>query len=212
MRLDNNLDLERCPHCGVSNPNLPYAWQIQTENHSGRNRRNWKIYVCSGCGALITAFSPEKTNEIKEIFPNKISETFDFEYLSGDVKEDFQEALKCYSNNCYNAFAAMCRRTIQSLAKELGAEGKDKISNQLKNLKMIIEIDEETFKILEQIAVAGHDGAHPHLPKLSSERATILLELMKDVLYQLYIRKIKIKDSINLRQKSISESKINNSS
>ena len=209
MTLDNNLSLERCPHCSVSNPNLPYVWHSTTENHSGRNKRSWKIYKCENCGGLITAFALQGSNNVNQIYPSKISETFDFEYLSGEVQDDFQEALNCYSNNCFNAFAAMCRRTIQSLATQLGSEGKDKVTNQLENLKTILDVDDETFKILEQIIITGHDGAHPHLPKLSSQRAAVLLELMKDVLYQLYIRKVKIEESIKLRQQTIEQSKVN---
>jgi hypothetical protein len=209
MKLENNLSLERCPHCSVSKPNLPHLWSVTTENHSGRNTRNWKIYKCGNCGGLITAYAPQGHDDISQIYPSKVSETFDFQYLSGEVLEDFQEALNCYSNNCFNAFASMCRRTIQSLATQLGSEGKDKVTNQLENLKNILEIDSETFTILEQIIIAGHDGAHPHLPKLSPQRATLLLELMKDVLYQLYIRKVKIEESIKLRQKTIEESKSN---
>ena len=33
-----------------------------------------------------------------------------------------------------------------------------------------------------------HDGVHPHLPKLSEERAAVLLELTRDALYQLFVR------------------------
>jgi len=207
MTLDNNLALKRCPHCSVSKPNLPVVWKSNTENHSGLNKRIWYIYLCKDCGGLIMAFATEGKNTVSQIFPAKVSETFDFEFLKGDVLEDFQEALKCYSIDSYNAFAAMCRRTIQSLATELGSDGKNKVTNQLANLKTILVIDDETYKILEQIIIAGHDGSHPHLPKLSPERAAVLLELIKDVLYQLYIRKVKIEDAIELRKKSIEDAK-----
>ena len=210
MKLENNLSLEKCPHCSVSNPNLPIIWNVGTENHSGQNKRTWYFYKCQKCGGIIMAFAYHGQVDIRGQYPSKISETFDFEYLTGDVLEDFQEALLCYSNNCFNAFAAMCRRTIQSLATELGVEGNDKVKDQLVNLKTLIKIDEETFKILEIIIIAGHDGAHPHLPKLSPERAAMLLELIKDVLYQLYIRKVKISESIKLRQKSVEEGKTKN--
>ena len=62
---------------------------------------------------------------------------------------------------------------------------------------------DETFDLLKQIIISGHDGAHPHLPKLSAERAADLLELMKDVLYQVYMRKSKIQEAIKLRNQSI---------
>lgn len=131
------------------------------------------------------------------------AETFDFKYLPSDVGEDFAEALSCYSSRLLNAFAAMCRRTIQSVCIQLGATGSDKIITQLKDLKELAEIEDETFSILKQIIIDGHDGAHPHLPKLNASRAAVLLELIKDVLYQLYVRPGKLKEAAELRRAAI---------
>lgn len=131
------------------------------------------------------------------------SETFEFTYLKGDVEEDFREALTCYSHLCFNAFASMCRRTVQSVCADLGAKGKDKVLNQLQDLKNMAEIDDDTFGLLKQIIIEGHDGAHPHLPKLNQNRAAVLLELMKDVLYQLYVRKGKLQEAMSLRKQAI---------
>jgi hypothetical protein len=135
----------------------------------------------------------------------KAKESFELKYLPGYVANDFAEALQCFSVSCLNAFAAMCRRTIQSASVQLGAEGTTKVQNQLADLKAMGVIDEETFSQLREIMLTGHDGAHPHLPKLSPERAQVLLELMKDVLYQLFVRQAKIKESVELRQKAISD-------
>lgn len=99
----------------------------------------------------------------------------------------------------------MCRRCVQSISKELGAKGKDKVHKQINELKKMEEIDDETFNIFEQLVISGHDGAHPHLPPLSPDRALILLELMKDVIFQLFVRKAKIQESIELRKKQISQ-------
>ena len=130
---------------------------------------------------------------------------YDYSYLPESVAEDFKEALTCFSNSCYNAFGAMCRRCVQSISTELGAKGKDKVQKQLEELKHIVPIDDNTYEILEQTIIAGHDGAHPHLPKLSPERAKILLELIKDVLYQLFVRKAKIQETTELRKKQIEQ-------
>jgi hypothetical protein len=46
---------------------------------------------------------------------------FDYEFVPGSVAEDFKEALECYRHESFNAFAAMCRRTIQETATNLGA-------------------------------------------------------------------------------------------
>lgn len=134
-------------------------------------------------------------------------EDYEFKYLPENVSSDFREALTCYSDSCFNAFAAMCRRTIQSASAALGAEGKDKVLKQIADLKDMADIDNDTFEILKAIVVAGHDGAHPHLPALAPERAKILLELMKDVLYQLFIRKKKILEAAEKRKEAIQAKK-----
>jgi hypothetical protein len=67
------------------------------------------------------------------------------------------------------------------------------------------QIDDETFEVLKTIVIAGHDGAHPHLPALTPERAEILLELMKDVLYQLFVRKSKIQEAAAKRNAHIKQ-------
>lgn len=138
---------------------------------------------------------------VHSMYPSGTKETFDFQYLPQAVAEDFKEALSCYSEGCYNAFAAMARRTVQSVSADLGAKGSDKVLGQLKDLKEMAQIDDETFEVLKQIVVGGHDGVHPHLPPLSVERAGVLLELMKDVLYQLFVRKAKVQEAITLRNK-----------
>src|SRR5437763_1719538 len=43
-------------------------------------------------------------------------ETFDYQHLPESVAGDFKEALTSYSHSCWNATAAMCRRTIQSVS------------------------------------------------------------------------------------------------
>ncbi|MCC6612547.1 MAG: DUF4145 domain-containing protein [Anaerolineae bacterium] len=147
-------------------------------------------------------------NTVEEVELPKV--TFELNYLPLEVAEAFDEALTCYSNQCYNAFAAMCRRTAQSMFVELGAEGKTRVEAQLDEVKEPAGIDEETYQMLKQIILSGHDGAHPHLPKVNIERAVILLELMKDVLYQLFIRSAKIREATELRRQEIAQKKTEN--
>jgi hypothetical protein len=136
-----------------------------------------------------------------------VTETYEhIEYLPQLVRDDFSEALNCYSVGAYNAFASMCRRSIQSLLSSLGAQGNDKVINQLRDLKGIDSVDEETYEILKQIIIVGHDGAHPHLPSINIDRAEILLELMKDIFYQLIVRKAKLIES-SAKRKEVIEAK-----
>jgi hypothetical protein len=96
----------------------------------------------------------------------------------------------------------MCRRCIQSVSESFGVEGTTKVQAQLKDLESMGVADEETFSQLHQIMLTGHDGAHPHLPSLSPARASVLLQLIKDVLYQLDVRPAKIREASDLRKQA----------
>jgi hypothetical protein len=133
---------------------------------------------------------------------NRGVEPFETQYLSGAVLDDLNEALICYANSCWNAFAAMSRRCIQSVCESFGADGTSKVKSQLNELQQMGVADEETFTLLHQIMLTGHDGAHPHLPSLSAARASVLLQLLKDVLYQLYVRPAKIREAGELRRQA----------
>lgn len=202
-----------CPHCGVYSALTPISFPHYELVKRFKPYRVGIVYRCNACNEPIflrfeVNVNPGKSfismsENFEEIERSK--ETFDFQYLSTEVLENFKEALTCFSNYCFNAFGAMCRRCVQSISTELGAKGKDKVQKQLEELKEIAPIDDDTYEILEQIIIAGHDGAHPHLPKLSPERAKILLELMKDVLYQLFVRKAKLQETTDLRKKQIEQ-------
>ena len=169
----------KCPHCatlsGLSAISLPQYDLLRRYQPKSVG----VAYQCDACKQTVFlrfAVSYDWNRNIVEILDEyteieRPKETYEYSYLPDTVSEDFLEALTCYSNSCFNAFAAMSRRTIQSASAELGAEGKDKVLNQIEDLKTMAEIDEETFKLLKAIVLAGHDGAHPHLPALSPERA-----------------------------------------
>jgi hypothetical protein len=208
----------RCPHCNnssnltaISLPHYPSLMRYKV-------KRVGLVYKCDACNEpiflkfLVIRYEPLsyfiEISDTYETVENSI-ETFEFEFLPENVKNDFSEALKCYSISAYNAFASMCRRSIQSAAMELGTVGKDKVQKQIEEMKEMAHIDEDTYSVLKQIIIDGHDGAHPHLPQLSPSRSNILLELMKDVMYQLFVRKGKLAKAAELRKQQILNNKSN---
>lgn len=201
----------KCPHCGVpsglSAISIP-QWELLVRYKPERTGVGYRCDACSKPVFLRFAVSYDLShNQITLQEPHeeveRPQETYEFSYLPNEVASDFREALTSYSNSCFNAFAAMCRRTIQSGCTVLGVDGKDKVLKQIEDLKTVTQVDEETFDVLKTVVIAGHDGAHPHLPILSAERAEVLLELMKDVLYQLFVRKKKIEEAAAKRAAAI---------
>jgi len=71
-KLNNQLELNRCPHCNVDRPNLPHSWNASTDAHSGGAKRFWRIYKCTSCGGLITAVSTQDKGEVSEYYPSGV--------------------------------------------------------------------------------------------------------------------------------------------
>jgi hypothetical protein len=68
--LAQNLELPRCPHCAVDNPNLTMHTSFDSSNHKRGNPRRWAIYICSRCGGVVTAFALQWGLNVINFFPN----------------------------------------------------------------------------------------------------------------------------------------------
>lgn len=206
----------KCPYCqaksNISAVSIPRYELL----HRFKPKNIGIVYRCDSCNEpifmryqVVNYPNPNNPVPISDNYTEieRPTESYEFKYLPDEVRADFGEALTCYAGSCFNAFAAMCRRCLQSTSKVLGADGASKIEAQMKELLRLEIVDDDTYEQLHQIMLAGHDGAHPNLPNLSPERAAVVLELMKDVLYQLFVRQAKIKESTELRRQAIQAAK-----
>ena len=83
--LSENLELDRCPHCSVANPNLRRQHYLQTNNHVKDLQRTWSIYACGTCGGVVTAWAIQHNQAVIEPFPE-----------SKSVDEDIPERPRAY--------------------------------------------------------------------------------------------------------------------
>jgi hypothetical protein len=89
------------------------------------------------------------------------------------------------------------------MCTNLGAETTTKVKAQIEEMATATGIDDETKDLAIQVMLSGHDGAHPHLPEINQERATVLLELLGDLSYQLFTRAGKIRKASELRRDAV---------
>ncbi|SMO76127.1 protein of unknown function [Gracilimonas mengyeensis] len=136
-----------------------------------------------------------------------VKEDFDFENVPDSIKSEIDEALDCLSVNAYHGFAALCRRSVQAICDNLGADGSTKVQNQITELLEMMGLDKEWEDMAKQIMLTGHDGAHPQLPEVNLKRASVLISLLQDLTYQLYTRPGKIKEAAKLRKEAIQKGK-----
>ena len=203
----------RCPHCHIG-----VKFIRTTEPSLMALTRNSVLdvvidYVCTLCRKSVPirwhiyAFDAKAigVDNPRNVEPARMS--FDFEFVPDDIRKEIEEALDCLSVNAYNGFAAVCRRSIQVTCTNLGAGATTKVQQQIADMIRITNLEEEWEEMAIQIMLSGHDGAHPHLPDMNPERARIMLTLLQDLMYQIYTRPGKIKESAILRKKAIEAKK-----
>ena len=125
-------------------------------------------------------------------------ERFQFSYLPKDTEVLFREALSCYSNNSFNAFASMCRRAAASSFAAMGENGKLRAFDEVMAAQDIAEIDDDSFEPIKRVIFDASD--EKDLPLLNRAQAGILLEVLKDMFYQCFVRRGKLTRAIKVRR------------
>jgi hypothetical protein len=196
-----------CPHCQT----LTHLTAVAVPKFEELSRRKPKnigiVFRCDTCGEPVflrfaakayTALRVELGANYAEI--ERARENFPLTYLPDEAEGLFKEALNCYANSCFNAFGAMSRRTVQSLFRELGERGKLEMFDTLQETRALAELDDDTFSVLRTVLFGTDSDPWPNHPTLNSEHAGILLEVMRDLLYQTFVRKARLIQAVTFRR------------
>ena len=202
-----------CPHCGVLAHITPVSVpdfnqvQLHKPNHVGI------VYRCEACNAPIFLKFPVKlyAGSRIELSPSFVElerprEKFNLTHLPEEIELLFKEAMACFSTGCYVAFAVMCRRTAQSVFADLGEDSKLSLYDQLNDVRKMAEIDDQSFSAVRQVIFGNDNDPKPNLPKLDLYLAGVLLEIMKDLLYQAYVRRGRLQQAMMVRRYFAGES------
>jgi DNA-directed RNA polymerase subunit RPC12/RpoP len=206
---DEQVGLE-CPYCGVyahmSPESVPHADDVLEH----RPKHVGLVYRCDACKApvfLRFAVKEFRDNQV-ELYRNFIElerpkERFDFGYLPKHTEIMFREALACYSGNSFNAFASMCRRSAASAFAAMGEGGKLRAFEEVMIAQDIAGIDDESFAPIK--AILFETSEEENLPLLNRSQAGILLEVLKDMFYQCFVRRGKLARAIKVRRFFVQE-------
>ena len=196
-----------CPHCQVFSHITAVSVPQYAELVAARPSHVGVVYRCDSCNAPIflrfavkmyAANRVELANNFVEL--ERAREKFNFTYLPEECEKLFREALACYSSGHFNAFGSMCRRAAQSLFNDLGENGRLRIYNQISEARDMAEIDNEIFNVVKKVLFGNDTDPWPSMPDLGAYEAGVLLELVKDMLYQAYVRKGKLQQAMMVRR------------
>ena len=207
--LEERIGLE-CPYCGVYAHMSPQSVPDPALLLRDRPKQVGLVYKCDACDSpVFLRFAVrEYTDNRVELYRNFVElerpkERFAFSYLPKDTEVLFREALNCYSNNSFNAFASMCRRASVSAFRSLGEGGKLRAFEEVMVAQDIAGIDDDAFAPIKTVLFGS--GDHEDLPILNRAQAGILLEVLKDMFYQCFVRRGKLSRAIKVRRFFVSE-------
>jgi hypothetical protein len=205
---------QECPYCSVYAHMTPQSIPNAAQIIKTRPKHVGMVYQCDSCRAPVFLRFGVKSisSDLVELYQNFIElerpkERFAFSYLPKHTEVMFREALACYSNNNFNAFASMCRRAAASGFASLGDGGKLRAFEEALAAQEIAGIDDETFAPIKRILFQS--GQVENLPLLNRFQAGILLEILKDVFYQCFVRRGKLTRALKVRRFFVEEGTAN---
>jgi hypothetical protein len=196
-----------CPHCRT----LTHLTPIAVPRFDDLSRRKPKqvgiVFRCDACAEpVFLKFSARSYTALRiELAPSfteveRAPENFPLSYLPAESEGLFKEALGCYAAGFFDAFGSMARRTAQALFRELGERGKLELFDTLQEIRTLAELDDEIFADVRGVLFGTDSDPLPNQPHLDQESAGVLLEVMRDLLYQTFVRKARLVQAVNLRR------------
>jgi len=201
---EEQIGLE-CPYCGVYAHMHPQSVPDVDALLTDRPKHVGIVYQCDACKApVFLRFAIKQFHDDAiELYQNFVElerpkERFAFSYLPKLTEILFREALACYSNNNFNAFASLCRRAAASSFGAMGDSGKLRAFDEVMMAQGIADIDDDSFEPIKKVLFEAGDGNN--IPLLNRAQAGVLLEVTKDMFYQCFVRRGKLTRAIKVRR------------
>jgi hypothetical protein len=131
-------------------------------------------------------------------------ERFQFGYLPASVEQLLRETLDCYTAGTYNAFASRCRRTVRAALALADDDAPRRWRDTVADVLHLAEIDAGTTDTIVQVLF----GDHGEPPTIGPDQSAVLIEVVKDLYYQRYVRTTKLRAALKMRRFFASESNV----
>lgn len=149
----------------------------------------------------VDAAGTESATETREILSADLvevehgSESFPYGYLPEPTGRLLREAFACFSADLHLAFAILCRHALGSApggATEASALPFERLFDEAATLG---DIDAKMHTSL-RAALFGPSGS----PEIDADEAAVLIEIVKDMFHQRFVRTAKLRRAIKVRR------------
>ena len=153
-KLEDQLQLKKCPLCNVDSPSLLEVLRFTTNNYNNTVTRSWRTYRCSRCGGVVLAGAKQGTSEISEMYPNSIT-------ISDTIPKRAKEYLEQGIDSIHAPVGAimLAASSIDAMLKNKGY----KEGSLYSRIKTAVEdhlITEEMSKWAHQVRLDANDQRH----------------------------------------------------
>jgi len=197
-----------CPHCGAHAQLIPLATPSFEELQRARPQHVGIVFRCASCNeprflrATVRAFEPERVElSMNLIEIERLRERFHYGYLVEDVERLLREAFDCYSAGCLTAFALLSRLAVDAALEKADPATRRRWQDSLRDVLQIAEVDADTSRALEAVLFGDSNVA----PSVGPDAAAVLIEAVKDLFYQAYVRTAKLRAAMKVRRYFVDE-------
>lgn len=200
-----------CPHCGAHAQMLPVAVPSFAELARNEAKNVGLVFRCAACGeprfvrAAVRGIGAERVELAAHLVEvERPRERFQFGYLPTSVELLLRETLDCYTAGTHNAFASMCRRTLRAALSLAEEDAPRRWQEAVADVLRLAEVDAGTADTLTQVLF----GAQSEPPTIGPDQSAVLIEVVKDLFYQRYVRTTKLRAALKMRRFFASESNV----
>jgi len=192
-----------CPHCQAHAELLPVATPSFDVLAGSRPRHVGVVFECAACKEprfarlAVRGFEADRivlSSNVVEI--EKPRERFQFNYLPEALALMLRESFDCYTADLHTAFGVMCRRAVQAAMADKDSNNGARLPDLYREVVELAEIDYDTSQLLHSL-LFDTDSAEP---SLGPEQAAVLIEVVRDLFYQCYVRRAKLRAAVRMRR------------
>jgi len=187
--LDDNLKLDRCPHCNIDTPHL---WKVTsdlpTQADNAGDKRLWRVYSCRRCGCLVMAWANPNSRQIRGVFPHNT-------ILSIDIPEKVSYYLKqaIEATHAPAGSIMLCASAVDAMLKEKGYK-EGSLYNRIENMKAANLLTDDMNNWAHKVRLDANDQRHVNenvsLPTI--ENAKDVIEFTRTLAEILFVLPAKI--------------------
>ncbi len=191
-----------CPHCGAHAQLLPLATPSYETLVQARPRHVGIVFRCAACNEprfvrlAVRKFEADRVELAASLVEiERVRERFQYSYLPEKVERLLRESLECYTAGCYDAFASMCRRTMLAALATADTNAPRRWQELVRDVLLMGEIDAASARTIEGVLFGAGEP-----PEVTPDQSAILIEVVKDLFFQNYVRTAKLRAALKMRR------------